>query len=225
MAGPHARFAEIARKPDENFESVSRAIATFAGAPKAESVEELLCHLQGLARGKALIKQATMWKNPSAGRVSKLSETRGKQWRLVISVSGLEIMIKSLLGKNHPGIQEFQILEDRIGLDVQPLPASELSKKVREKWIEDKSIMQFLVVRNHDLKILTRFLVNGESGPIEGLARQLALAKAIRNCTVLAALSATKCNELKLKPALEVLPGLIHETSEGIFEVLCRHLQ
>lgn len=221
----HARWAAVARKPEENFEAVSNALAMFADQPKAKNLEELLVLLQGLGRGEALVSQAFQWSDPSAGRKSKLAELRGLQWRLVMAVAGLEIMIKSLLGKDHPGIHEFQILEDRLSLDVDPMPSPTLSRSVREKWIEDESLLKFLSLRNYDLKILRRFLADEECPSVDGLAEQLALAKALRNCTAHAALSATKCQQLKLGPTLETLPGIIHRSSEGIFEILWQEVR
>lgn len=220
----HARWAAIAREPEDNFESVSTAIAAFASRPKAKDLEELLALLQGLARGEALLSQAFQWSDPTAGRKSKLAEIRGLQWRLVMAVAGLEIMIKSLLGKDHPGIHEFQVLEERLSLDVPPIPATSLSRSVREKWIEDESLLKFLSLRYYDLKILRRFLADDDCPSIDCLAEQLALAKALRNCTAHAALSATKCRQLKLRPTLETLPGVIHEVSEGVFRVLWKSL-
>lgn len=220
----HARWAAVAREPEENFESVSSAIAAFAGQPKVANLEELLALLQGLARGEALLTQACQWSDPTAGRKSKLAEFRGLQWRLVMAVAGLEIMIKSLLGKEHPGIHEFQILADRLSLDVPPIPTPALSRSVRDKWIEDESLLKFLSLRNYDLKILRRFLAEEDCTSVDGLAEQLALAKAFRNCTAHAALSATKCRQLRLGSTLETLPGVIHQVSEGIFTVLCKSL-
>lgn len=224
MKSAHARWAAIARQPEENFSAVSSAIASFADQPKAANLDELLALLQGLARGEALLGQAFQWTEPSAGRKSKLAEIRGLQWRLVMAVAGLEIMMKSLLGKDHPGINEFGILEQRLSVNVPPIPTPSLTRLVREKWIEDESLLKFLSLRNYDLKVLRRFLADDDSSSIDGLAEQLALAKALRNCTAHAALSATKCRQLKLVPALEELAGVIHQVSEGIFDVLWQKL-
>ena len=220
----HAHWAAVAREPERNFDSVSSAIAAFAGQPKAANLEELLALLQGLARGEALLTQAYQWSDPTAGRKSKLAEFRGLQWRLVMAVAGLEIMIKSLLGKEHPGIHEFEILEEKLGIDTTPIPAPSLSRSIREKWIEDESLLKFLSLRRYDLKILRRFLADEDCTSVDGLAEQLALAKAFRNCTAHAALSATKCRQLRLGPTLETLPRVIYQASEGIFTVLCKSL-
>ncbi len=221
----HARWAATAREPEKNFEAVSSAITAFAGRAKAKDLGELLALLQGLARGEALLNQAFQWSKPTAGRESELAEFRGLQWRLVMAVAGLEIMIKSLIGKDHPGIDEFQILEKRLALDVPPIAAPTLARSVREEWVEDERLLKFLSLRGYDLKILRRFLADNDCPFIDGLAEQLALAKALRNCTAHAALSATKCRQLKLRPTLETLPGVIHRVSEGIFEALWRSLR
>jgi hypothetical protein len=220
----HARWAATAREPEKNFEAVSSAITAFAGRAKAKDLGELLALLQGLARGEALLNQAFQWSKPTAGRESELAEFRGLQWRLVMAVAGLEIMIKSLVGKDHPGIDEFQILEKRLALDLPPIPTPSLARSVREKWIEDEKLFKFLSLRAYDLKVLRRFLADDDCHSIDGLAEQLALAKALRNCTAHAALSATKCRQLKLRPTLASLPGVIHEVSEGIFGALCKSL-
>jgi hypothetical protein len=220
----HARWAAIAREPEKNFEVVSSAMAAFAGRAKARDLDELLALLQGLARGEALLSQAFQWSEPTAGRKSELAEFRGLQWRLVMAVAGLEIMIKSLIGKEKPGIDEFRILEKRLALAVAPIPAPSLARSVREKWIEDEKLFKFLSVNNYDLKILRRFLADDDCHSIDGLAEQLALAKALRNCIAHAALSATKCRQLKLRPTLALLPGVIHEVSEGIFGALFKSL-
>ena len=220
----HARWAAIAREPEKNFEPVSSAITNFAGRAKAKDLEELLALLQGMARGEALLNQAFQWSKPTAGRESELAEFRGLQWRLVMAVAGLEIMIKSLIGKEKAGIDGFQILEKQLALDVPPIPTPSLARSVREKWIEDEKLFKFLSVNNYDLKVLRRFFADVDCHSIDGLAEQLALAKALRNCTAHAALSATKCRQLKLRPTLETLPGLIHRVSEGIFEALCESL-
>ncbi len=221
----HARWAAVAREPEENFDSVSSAIAAFAGQPKAKDLDELLALLQGLARGEALLGQAYQWSTPTAGRKSTLAEVRGLQWRLVMAVAGLEIMIKSLLGKGHPGIHEFKVLEERLFIDVSPILAPCLSRSAREKWIEDEKLLKFLSLRKYDLKILRRFLADDNCLSIDSLAEQLALAKAFRNCTAHAALSATKCRQLKLRPALETLPNVIHRVSEEIFAILWTNLK
>jgi hypothetical protein len=220
----HARWAAIAREPEKNFEAVSSAITSFAGRAKAKDLDELLALLQGLARGEALLSQAFQWSDPTAGRKSELAEFRGLQWRLVMAVAGLEIMIKSLIGKEKPGINEFRILEKRLALDAPPIPAPSLARSVREKWIEDERLLKFLSLRGYDLEILRRFFADDNCPFVDGLAEQLALAKALRNCTAHAALSATKCRQLKLRPTLERLPGVIHEVSEGIFGALCKSL-
>lgn len=220
----HAHWAEVARKPKDNFESVSTAIAAFGVQPKAANLEELLTVLQGLARGEALVSQAFHWSHSTAGRESKLAEIRGLQWRLVMAVAGLEIMIKSLLGKEHPGINEFRELDSRISVKPPPIPAPRLAASVREKWIADESLLKFLSLKGKDLKVLQDFLVNDDCPSVNDLAEQLALAKALRNCTAHAALSATKCNQLKLGPTLRHLPSVIHETSVGIFDALWKHL-
>ena len=130
----HARWAAIAREPEKNFEVVSSTMAAFAGRAKARDLDELLALLQGLARGEALLSQAFQWSEPTAGRKSELAEFRGLQWRLVMAVAGLEIMIKSLIGKEKAGIDGFQILEKQLALDVPPIPAPSLARSVREKW-------------------------------------------------------------------------------------------
>lgn len=221
----HAQWAKIARNPNDNFDSVSLAIAEFGSRPKAKSVGELLTVLQGIARGEALVSQAFQWSHPIAGRESKLAEIRGLQWRLVMAVAGLEIMIKSLLGKEHPGINEFRELNSRISVEPHPILAPCLAPSVREKWIADESLLKFLSLKGKDLKVLQDFLINDDCLSINDLAEQLALAKALRNCTAHAALSATKCNQLKIGPTLRHLPSVIHETSEGIFASLCKYLR
>lgn len=216
----HSKWAAIAREPEKNFDQIRSAIAAFSGKPEAADHETLLNILQGLARGQALARQAYEWHDASAGRQSKLSKIRGLQWRLVMAVAGLEIMISSLLGKSHPGIHEFMELESRIQVQIGEIRPPKLSPGILGKWIEDESLLRFLAVKGKDLKVLRMFLAGGETDPLDSLAEQLALAKALRNCTAHAALSATKCDQLKLGAAMDELVDVIHRTTEGIFAAL-----
>lgn len=186
--------------------------------PQVET-EELVPHLHGFARGHALLTQAVEWGNPVIGNPSKTSEIRGQQWQLVMAVAGLEIILSALLDKEHPGIHEFQIVERCLKpLDAPPILAPKFRKNVCKDWIEEEKVLRFLFVRGNDLEIFKHWLVNGR--PVEGLAQQLALAKAFRNCTVHGALSASKCRELGMQLALKQLPIIVKQTEEAILEVM-----
>lgn len=216
----YARWAEIARQPETNFQRIARALANFGGRPEAADLNELMVLLQGIGRGEALLKQAVSWSEPFAGRRSGLSDLRGKQWRLVMAYAGFEIIMKSLYGKDHPGINEFRELELELGnLDgLQPLQAPQLTNSIKEKWMADEKLLKFLSLRGYDLKVFKRWMIVGEVA--DTLADQLALAKALRNGTAHAALSANKCRQLKLGEALERLPYVASRCVEGVFEKL-----
>ena len=216
----YARWANIAREPEANFRRIARALANFGGRPEAVDLNELLILLQGIGRGEALLKQAVSWSEPFAGRRSGLSELRGKQWRLVMTYAGFEIILQSLYRKDHPGIHEFRELELKLGnLDgLQPLQAPKLSNSIKEKWMADEQLLKFLSLRGYDLKVFKRWMIDGEAA--DTLADQLALAKALRNGTAHAALSANKCRQLKLGDALERLPHLMARCVESAFEKL-----
>lgn len=221
----HSVWAELARELEKNADSMSDAIALFADRPRASELADLRVQVQGIARGAALVTQARAWSRPTAGRPSALSEIRGLQWRLVMAVAGLEIILKSLIGRAHPGIEEFRILERRIGnSDVESMPCPEVSPSHRRRWLEDESILRFLSLRGADLGIISGWLASEDRRPLEGMANQLALAKALRNCTAHAALSATKCQQLNLRPAMNQLPTVIQIATARIFEVLCEEL-
>ena len=211
-------WARIAREPEANFDYVANALSVLSGKPKVTTSEELLILLQGISRGQALLEQSCAWSKPSAGRPSKkLSELRGQQWRLVMAYAGFEIILKSLYGKDHPAIEEFRKLEASIEAaeNLEPIAAPQLTKSIKQEWLADEKLLKFLSFRNYDLKLFKRWIVDG--APVETLAEQLALAKALRNGTAHAALSANKCQQLKLGETLERLPFVIHSAVDAIF--------
>ncbi len=218
----YALWARIAREPEANFDYVANALSVLSGKPKVKTSEELLILLQGISRGQALLKQSCAWSKPSAGRASKLSELRGQQWRLVMAYAGFEIILKSLYGKDHPGIEEFRKLEASIEAveNLKPIAPPRLTKSIKEKWIADEKLLKFLSFRNYDLKLFRRWMVDGSA--VETLAEQLALAKALRNGTAHAALSANKCQQLKLSGTLERLPFVIDSAVDAIFCTLSK---
>lgn len=218
----YAQWARIAREPEANFKYVVNALSALSGKPKVKASEELLILLQGISRGQALLEQSCAWSKPSAGRASKLSELRGQQWRLVMAYAGFEIILKSLYGKDHPGIEEFQKLEASIEAveNLEPIASPRLTKSIKEKWLADEKLLKFLSFRNYDLKLFKRWMVDGSA--VETLAEQLALAKALRNGTAHAALSANKCQQLKLSGALERLPFVIDSAVDAIFCTLLK---
>jgi hypothetical protein len=206
----YALWARIAREPEANFDYVANVLSALSGKPKVKTSEELLIILQGISRGQALLEQSCAWSKPSAGRASKLSELRGQQWRLVMAYAGFEIILKSLYGRDHPGIEEFRRLEVSIEAveNLEPIAAPQLTKSIKEKWIADEKLLKFLSFRNHDLKLFKRWMIDGAA--VETPAEQLALAKALRNGTAHAALSANKCLQLKLGDTLEKFPQSSH---------------
>jgi hypothetical protein len=218
----YAQWARIAREPEANFDYVANALSALSGKPKVKTSEELLIPLQGISRGQALLEQSCAWSKPSAGSTSKLSELRGQQWRLVMAYAGFEIILKSLYGRNHPDIEEFRRLEVSIEAveNLEPIAAPQLTKSIKEKWITDEKLLKFLSFRNYDFKAFKRWMVDGSAA--RTLAEQLALAKALRNGTAHAALSANKCQQLKLSGALERLPFVIHSAVDAIFCTLLK---
>ena len=221
----HAIWAEKARDPETHFAELARALSAFADRPQVATPEELQTVLQGLARGEALVTQAYEWRDPLAGRASSssLAAIRGLQWRLVMAVAGLEIMLKSLLGKEHPGIHEFRLLEEQLpDFELSVLDPPLVGKRIREDWIADERILTFLSLRAGDLKILKRWMIDAE--PLVELANHLAVAKALRNCTAHAALSASKCKQLKFADAMKQLPATIYRVREGVYARLCEKI-
>ncbi|HAW21580.1 MAG TPA: hypothetical protein DCX14_15465 [Flavobacteriales bacterium] len=219
----YAQWARIAREPEANFDYVANALSALSGKPKVKTSEELLIILQGISRGQALLEQSCAWSKPSAGRASKLSELRDQQWRLVMAYAGFEIILKSFYGKDHPGIEEFRRLEVSIEAveNLEPIAAPQLTKSIKEKWIADEKLLKFLSFRNHDLKLFKRWMIDGAA--VETLAEQLALAKALRNGTAHAALSANKCQQLELGETLNRLPHVIHSTVDAIYCALLKN--
>jgi hypothetical protein len=80
---------------------------------------------------------------------------------------------------------------------------------------KNEKILDFLNVGRGDRNVLKSWIL--EKKTINDLPTAIALAKALRNATAHGALSAKKCEDLKLSDTIKELPRILFETSESVF--------
>ena len=196
------------------------ALDRITGLRNSRSSDELETIFGAVARGRSLMNQALLWKTPLVGRDSSLAIIRGAQWRLVMAMAGFEIILKGLFQNNRLTTDHFsrvQLIAHKAEID--PLKPPKIAPKQAEKWLADERVFEFLDVNGHDKGVLKAWMI--ESREMAELADQLHLIRALRNCTVHAALSATKCKQFGLKPALFHLPETLAKAWLEILMCLC----
>lgn len=174
-----------------------------------------------------MIAQAKLWAEPSIGP-GKTAPARGRQWRLVMSYGGLELLIKSLSGTKGNGL-EGKILENLLGKislpTFEPLEPPAIEKSSLKEWIEEEDasdVLDFLRMENGDRSRFDAWLTKQQAVATWGDG--VLLAKALRSATVHGALSPTKIMEWKLGETLSILTEHIFRIDEGFFEVLGKTL-
>lgn len=166
--------------------------------------------IKAVSRGVALMQAATGWEEPAIGKNKSrkpLDKLRGHQWRLVITYIGFEITHKALMNHQRRSTDMNKIKEfvQKCHLpEYIPLNAPD-KKSSLEKWRnqEEGKLAEFLGVSRGDRKIIENWIV--KSQPIDSWENAVKLAKAIRNASAHGFLTATKVNELRLKPGLRKL--------------------
>jgi hypothetical protein len=180
-------------------------------------------HVHGLLRGHQLLKQSREWIDPSVGK-GPSAKWRGAQWRLVLAYSGLELMIKSILGSSKGGIQEkdLQKLLNQIKLpEIEPLKPPSVDRASLNRWmmnLEEDAVLDFLKMDHGDRKRFDNWLLKQIS--IKTWAEYILLAKALRNSTAHGALSPTKIGEWGLIRAFKVIPEALFKIDIAVFQTL-----
>ena len=215
------KLTELAKDLPGSAGKLNAAIDRITAIPKDRSLEDLAAIYGSIARGRALMSQALAWKSPHVGKESKSAVVRGCQWRLVMAMAGFEIIVKGLFQSSRKlkPAHINRIADIGNGADIAPLKPPKIQPKQVEKWLKDKSVFRFLDVNEFDEGVLQSWLI--ERKEIGGLADQLNLIRTLRNCTVHAALSAHKCKQFGLKPALDHLPETVAKVWLSILLVLC----
>lgn len=190
-------------------------------SPDSKDIEYVA---SSLSRGHALIKAALEWESPFAGKAPENSNSnstaRGLQWRLVMTYSGFEIIVKTLMmhstGCQHEFLDKFIRLCDQEN-NSYPFERLNTSRANIKKWIEDEEkLLQFLKVKHEikedgeykydDAKSLKKWIDNSEKETVYiNSAESVKLAKALRNCTAHGSLSANKVKEWKIENTIDYL--------------------
>jgi len=138
-----------------------------------------------------------------------------------MAMAGFEIILKGLF-QNRRELQHQQFIRIAAiahNVDIPPIKPPKISIRQTDRWLRDQALFRFLGVHKYDESILKAWMVEGKA--VVGLADQLALIRLLRNCTVHAVLSAHKCKELGLKPALLHLPEHVAKAWIEIVTILC----
>lgn len=206
------KLLEGLRKAHETIETAAVAIILQARllrfsahhGPDPVAIKKITA---ALYRAVPLLQAALNWEEPAVGgKAAKRSETeclRGDQWRLVLAFSGLETLVKSLVGQKGRGglgADHFRTVLAGCALpEYVPLEVPAHKDQAMEDWFTAEAqddLLDFLGLDFGDAKITARWLV--ERRPMGDWVEGLCLAKAIRNATVHGALSASKVKEWKL---------------------------
>jgi outer membrane protein assembly factor BamB len=206
-------------------ENLSPRLARLGLTEESNRTDNARAH--GIIRGHEMIAQAKLWAEPSIGP-GKTAPARGRQWRLVMSYGGLELLIKSLGGTKGNGL-DGKILENLLGKislpTFEPLEPPAIEKSSLKEWIEEEDasdVLDFLRMENGDRSRFDAWLTKQQAVATWGDG--VLLAKALRSATVHGALSPTKIMEWKLGETLSILTEHIFRIDEAFFEVLGKTL-
>ena len=214
-------WAPLARDLSKNKKLISKGLQHFS-SKDVKSVNELEKLVQGLFRGRVLLSQANDWVSPVAGNKGELAGTRGRQWRLVMAYAGFEMILKAILQNDKSlGPDDFKKLVVKIDPSRVEIKSPVSGSKRFQEWMgKNEKILDFLNVGRGDRSVLKSWIL--EKKTINDLPTAIALAKALRNATAHGALSAKKCEDLKLSDTIKELPRILFETSESVFMKLTK---
>ncbi|AFZ20087.1 hypothetical protein [Allocoleopsis franciscana] len=196
-------------------------------SPDSKDIEYVA---SSLSRGHALIKAALEWESPFAGKDPENSNSnstaRGLQWRLVMTYSGFEIIVKTLMmhsnGCDHGFLDNFIRLCDQEN-NSYPFERLNTSRVNIKKWIEnEENLLHFLKIKHQikengeykydDAKSIKKWIDNSEEETVYiKSAESVKLAKALRNCTAHGSLSANKVKEWKIENTINYLTQYLAE--------------
>jgi hypothetical protein len=178
-----------------------------------------------ITAGGYLVGSALEWRQPSLGKASAVSETRGAQWRLTVAWAGLETLVHSTIGGLN--CKHLEHLTNIAGLDetTQRLPPP--SPKMRNlqqarlwpKTGDKPAMLEYIGTgKGFASEMLSRWLYEGK--PLVRAHEQLGLAQSIRHATAHGALSSSCLVSWGMRPALAPLTAIIAEASVGIFRAI-----
>jgi hypothetical protein len=185
-----------------------------------------------LSKGKHLVEAAVRWENPVAGPRPDTDGTatdraRGEQFRLVMAHGGLETFLGALLLMDDRS-QRDEVLGKFLGqcalgpYEPLPAPSRDLTELTRWLGFEEEHgqhpLTAFLKLNPSDARTLRAWMLDGHA--VADWLTALRLARALRNCTVHGALSASKVCRWGLRPVLQTLAENIGAIVAGSLGVL-----
>lgn len=177
--------------------------------------EEMEMAAERLNRGGALAVQALLWRKPKVGAASSdLAPIRGKQWRLVVLVAGLELILDTLFPRRiRPDNDDFLTFWlPNIGLEKLAEPVSVpryfrfRRRKIQGLVRTTADLRDFFGMRDgHPWKSLSSWWL--ERQPIQSYRHLLHASRALRDLTVHGLLSSVRVYYLGLEQ--EVLDQML----------------
>ena len=222
--------------------AIRRRLQRFPYLSTLEDEQDVQDSLTMLAQGRALLRSAV--KEPlgytvsGARKLSSVRRAREVQWRFVMAFSGFETMSRALILPrkhtwNNPRFGEYVRQTDAsLQLDVkrplEDLPSPKHGKarpsKIRDEFFTATNLSaggklaRTLNLNKWDIQLLGDWIEG--INHLQNWEERMKLAKALRNCSVHGALSASKTHELGFVPVLHELVDNLAAFSEAVFERL-----
>lgn len=212
-----------------------RQLPYLQGLSKPQDIQDSVALL---AQGQALLHSALhdplKYHAMDGAKLTSARKARMAQWRLVMAFSGFETLSKGLIFPRrqdwrNPSFGDYiRRMDITLGggkaTTLPPLPAPASDNQTQKRFFEAThlrpggAMARLLNLNKHDIQLLGDW-IGGETY-LESWDDRLRLAKALRNCTVHGALSATKAANFGFIPAFKELTANIEKFTEAVFNQL-----
>lgn len=220
-------------RSDAPVEQLTEALGT--------GTDDLDFRLYCISKGHALLRAAFLDHEPAIGRgtareaPTRLDTIRGLQWRLVMSVAGMERFLRGRVGHDKRTRELATIAEALVQSPAPQLKGMPNATSGRRPDLQElfevpsqqgrsseQQLARFLGLRSFDEAALLAWL---EGRHAASWSSHVSLAVALRNCTAHGALSAKKAQRLHLRPAFGGLPEILFDFTQRTLEPVLERLE
>lgn len=167
-----------------------------------------------LFRGCTLLRNATAWKNPVAGKDGKMQPLRGLQWRLVMAYSGYEQIEGAVFPKDKRRRrgQVYADYIDSIELDTflqGPILKGKALQRAESEDPRGEQLAEFLEVNKSRREAFISWLHGEDLSTLSHAALTILVLSQLRHLTAHGALSASRAHELGLDQSFKIGPKIL----------------